>query len=217
MSRRNSRTSDAVVAVQPCRSRARTARISGRAAITLVVATFAVGLGVVPAGADDDLTVNPDEIISAEPGSVVTVAEEPIPAQLVGQVCTVRIATANGSSVHPGNVAIVATGDHVVETPGVEDSPEGQVTHIDSLTLGETLSIRLRLGPEGLSSLGFSVVVDCPEPATAPAQVASPPEQTTPQVSTAEETPEESTPTVLPAQQVAPPADPVTANPTFTG
>lgn len=176
-----------------------------------------IGLATVPAGADDDLTISPDEVIQADPGTVVTVAQEQIPAELVGQVCDVSIVTANGSSVHPGNVVLTSTGDQQFETAGVEDSPEGQVTNINSVTLGETLTLQVRIGSDGLSSLGFTVAVDCPDPAPAPApapaQVETPAEE--PPV---EETPaEETTPTVLPAQQVAPPADPVAATPTFTG
>ncbi len=178
----------------------RTTRILG---VFAAVVVLAVGLIVVPAGAEDDLTVKPDEVIRGEPGSTVTVATEQIPADLVGKVCDVRIATVNGSSVHPGNVVITRTGDQVFETPGIEDSPEGKVTDISSVTLGEVLTLDLRLGDDGLSSLGFTVAVDCPEPTPAPAQVENPPEQ--------------STPTVLPAQQVAPPANPVAATPTFTG
>ncbi|MEL7158773.1 MAG: hypothetical protein AAFN30_19550 [Actinomycetota bacterium] len=208
MSRRNPGTSVTVADAAPSRNRFRSHRVRRRVPAMLAAAALVLGLGVAPAGADDDLTVSPDEVVRAEPGSVVTVAQEAIPAELVGQVCSVRIATANGSSVHPGNAVITTTGGQSVETPGVEDSPEGQVTMIDSLTLGDTLTLQLRMGPDGLSSLGFTVAVDCPDPTPAPARVESPP---------ATDPPEASTPTVLPAQQVAPPADPVTATPTFTG
>lgn len=186
----------------------RTARILG---VFAAVVALAVGLIVVPAGAEDDLTVKPDEVIRGEPGSVVTVATEQIPADLVGNVCDVRIATVNGSSVHPGNVVITRTGDQVFETPGIEDSPEGQVTDISSVTLGETLTLDLRLGADGLSSLGFTVAIDCPEPEPEPEPTPAP------EPAQVETPPEVSTPTVLPSQQVAPPADPVAGNPTFTG
>ena len=59
------------------------------------------------------------------------------------------------------------------------------------VTLGESIEVELTLGDDGISSLGFTVGFEC--------------------------TPEDLLPTVDPAQQEAPPADPITANPDYTG
>ena len=164
------------------------------AAVGLIAATSFV----LPASATDDLTINPDEVVRADPGSVVTVAEQPVPAELVGRTCDLRIVTENGSSVHPGNVVVTSTGDARIETPGVEEDSQGKVVALEPVALGDTIVVQLQLGPDGLSSLGFTVAVDCPDLT-------------------------EESPPVLPALQerpplqTAPPASPSSGNPTFTG
>lgn len=165
---------------------------------------------MLPAGAEDDITIKPDEVIRAEPGSVVTIAEESVRQDLVGRTCELRVTAENGASVHPGNVVVTTSGDSRVETPGVEDGSGQSVVDLQPIELGETIVIQLRMGPDGLSSLGFSVAVDCAEPPLAP--VTSVPDE-----------PTRIDPPVLPAQQTAPPlpqtpaADPTVGDPTFTG
>ncbi len=190
------------------------------------IGVVALGLGVGPALAEEELKVSPSEVIFGEPGSVVTVATEPIPAELIGRTCDLRVTTTNGSSVHPGNTLISSTGSAVVEIPGVEADPDGSVADITAVELGDTLVIQLRLGPEGVSSLGFSVSVDCPDPAPGPdpsSNQQTPPPTTAPPTTeppTTEAPTSAPTPTVLPARQENPtatPANPVVATPTFTG
>lgn len=194
----------------------RPARPVRRALTAAVVVVATASWIVLPAGAQSDISVNPNEVLRAEPGSTATVAEHPVAAELVGKTCELRIVAENGSSVHPGNVLVTTTGDSVVETQGVEDSSDGAVIDQQPVTLGETLLLQLRLGPEGLSSLGFTVAVDCSVPAVGGLVVEAEPEPEP------EPEPEATTPTVLPAQQEtpappAPPAVPAVGDPTFTG
>jgi hypothetical protein len=178
------------------------ARPVSRALSGVVLGVFVVSLLVLPAGADDDLTINPNEVVIAEPGSLRTVATQAVPAELQGRTCDLRVVAENGSSVHPGNTVIVTTGTSRVETPGIEDQSDGTVLNAQSVVLGEALTVQLLMGPEGLSSLGFTIAVDCGEPPLAPVTVDPP---------------------VLPALQeapalpTAPPARAAVGDPTFTG
>ncbi|MCP4226244.1 MAG: hypothetical protein GY773_23150, partial [Actinomycetia bacterium] len=173
----------------------RLVRPAGRVLSAAAIGFVAVSSMVLPASAEDDITFNPDKVLIAEPGSLQNVAVEAIPAELQGQTCDLRVVAENGSSVHPGNTVIITTGTSRMETAGVEDAPDGQVIAVQPVTLGETLTVQLLMGPEGLSSLGFTVGVDCQEP---------------PPVAPVTETPAETTetttePTVLPSKQIAPP------------
>ena len=170
---------------------------SGRPArrVTAITAGALLSLGIfaLPAGAaEDEISLEPTEqYIQGEAGSVHTVATETVPADLVGKDCDVRVTTVNGGSVHPGNTVITTTGDSVSEMADVEASAEARVVGVHRVTLGESIKVDLKLGDEGLSSLGFTVGFEC--------------------------TPEDLVPTVEPAEQEAPPAEPVPATPTYTG
>lgn len=174
-------------------------------AVVIIGLTTASSL-VLPAAAEDEISINPDQVVRAEPGSVVTVAEQAVPAELVGRTCDLRITTDNGSSVHPGNAVVSKTGDSVVETTGVEDGSEASVVDVQPVVLGETLTIQLRMGDEGLSSLGFTVAVDCEDLV----QVDPP---------AAEQTTDPAPTTTVPVTSLpeAPPAVAQIGDPTFTG
>ena len=189
------------------------ARPAGRALSAVAIGFVAVSTMVLPASAEDDLTFQPDEVLIAEPGSLQSVAVEAIPAELQGKTCDVRVVAENGSSVHQENTVVISTGTSKMEAAGVENDPNGQVVHVQSLTLGETMAIQLLMGPEGLSSLGFTIGVDCPEPEPAAPVV----ETTTPP--TVEPARQVAPPVevVAPPKQTAPPAEATTGNPNFTG
>jgi len=188
------------------------ARPAARALTGLAIGAIAIATLGLPASAEEEIVVDSDEILRGTPGSVMPVSSQPIPAELQGKTCDLRVVAENGSSVHPGNTAIITTGDARVEVAEVENSPDGSVIDVEPVLLGEMLNVELQLGPDGVSSLGFTVAVNCATaPPVVPAQVEAPtPAETTP-------------PTVLPTQQTAPPvqtAPPALAtpgNPTFTG
>jgi hypothetical protein len=72
----------------------------------------------------------------------------------------------------------------------VEKVAEARVVGVHRVTLGTDIQVQLKLGEDGVSSLGFTIGFEC--------------------------TPEDLVPTVEPAQQ-APPAQPVPGTPTYTG
>ena len=149
-----------------------------------------LGSLVAPAGAEDDIVIRPETVIIDAPGTVHTVANVPVPADLVGKPCDLRVVTKNGQSVHRGNSVITSTGSTRAVVAGVEDDSNGSVLDTRRVELGPQILVELELGPDGSSSLGFTVGFEC--------------------------TPSSLLPPVLPAQQTAPPttAAPTTAIPT---
>ena len=209
----------------------------------MAVALFAIGSTAAPALAEDEISIEPTQVVFAEPGSMVSVAYAEVPADLVGQPCDLRVTADNGSSIHPGNTLITTTGENRSVVEGVEDNPDGSVIDIHRVVLGETIAVEIQLGSDGASSLGFTVGFECTESellplqqvptattlATTPTTTATTEAAATPNepaavvestTSTSEAT---SVPTVLPSTQVAPPlqesppATPTVGNPTFTG
>lgn len=176
----------------------RRARSTIGAAAILVVGLVAL-LAANPAGAEEEISIAPDSVVVGEPGSVSTVATADVPTELVGSECDLNVRALNGVSTHPGTTLIVSTGSTREVVPDVEGSPGGSVVTERRVVLGERISLEIKLGPEGISSLGFTAGFDCP-PVPAGAQVTT-------------------DPTVLPAQQLppTPPAAPVAAQPTYTG
>lgn len=209
-------------------------RSAGRLGVALGAGLTASLFVVLPAFAEDDLVINPQEVTRGNPGETVTVAQQAVPEDLVGRICDIRIESENGSSVHPGNVVITSTGGSVHETVGVEDGSGAKVIDVESVALGETVTVQIRFGDDGVSSLGFSVLVDCPRLELLPnTQTRQRPEtsttvglttSSTTEAPTTSDTPAPTAPvssetstSVPTAGQTAPPATPNTGNPTFTG
>ena len=182
----------------------RFARPTSRLAMVTAGAILLTLSVVVPADAEDEISIQPEEPVTGEPGSVWPVAVETVPAELVGEPCDLRVVAENGDSVHPGNTVITTTGEDKIVTAGVEDGADSSVVDVQRVEMGDTITVELQLGPDGASSLGFTIGFEC--------------------------TPDALLPPVLPAQQEAdpdpdpepelpetPPAAPVQEDPTFTG
>lgn len=211
----------------------RLARPTGRMTAGLVAATLAVGWLVSPVAADEEIVINPGQVVVADPGSLVTISSELVPKDLVGLECDLRLVAENGSSIHPGNSVIVTTGDSRSVVEEAEDKADGELVDIHRVVLGESILIELEMGPDGLSSMGFTVGFECTtlvEPTVAPlietsAPSTAPPTTATPTTAAPPVTPAPTTaapttapptttppttaalqvPTVLPAKQEAPP------------
>ncbi|MDH3682858.1 MAG: hypothetical protein OEV40_23235 [Acidimicrobiia bacterium] len=204
-----------------------TGRRSSVVAGAVLSGWLAGALLVSPAAAEDEISVQPDHIVVAEPGSLTDIASEPVPIEFVGKTCGLRVVAQNGASVHPGNVLVVVTGDSKTVVEGVEDNPDGSVVANENVALGETISLQLQMGPDGISSLGFTVGFDCvpdpvddepetPAPTVLPAQQTPPPESSVPATAPPTTAPPATAP---PASELppAPPARATVAAPTFTG
>ncbi len=145
------------------------------AAAPALVGALTVALTTVPAGAEgEEIIIRPTTVIYAEPGTVHTVADLPVPESLQGQPCDLRIVTQNQSSVHPGTDVSVTSGGVTSVIEGVEDTADARVVDTHRVTLGSDILVEVMIGPDGSSSLGFTASFECtPDqllPTVAPAQ-----------------------------------------------
>ncbi len=126
----------------------------------LVALVFGV---VSPATAIDDLTIPIDSVVRGDSFETVTVASVTVPADLVGDTCTVTLEAANNNSVHDDNHLIISTGGESVTFPNVESESFQTTTAAGDVTLGESVLVQLQLGEDGVSSGGLSLTFDCAE------------------------------------------------------
>ncbi len=166
-----------------------------------------------PVGAESEISIPFDDLIFSPPGSVVMLAEVDVEDDLVGRTCLLNVESQNQSSVHPGNDLIVSTGGSQAVVVGVEDEVNGGTNQVYEMVVGETINVELRIGQDGMSSLGFGLSFDCPTP------VEAPPTDISQQVQAATTTTVVVTsttvaPTTVPPTTAAPTTAPTTAAPT---
>jgi hypothetical protein len=176
-------------------------------AVAAVLATVSWRPG--SAGAIHELVIE-FTVVTGEPFSSVTVATEEVEPWLQGASCAIEVETANNESVHEDTQLIVTSGDHVVTVPDVESEPGIVIIQGGELVLAETVVVAVRLGPDGISSGGYSMHFVCPE---------APPTTTTPTTTTTTTTTTTVPVQVLPETQLPPsqPEPAIVAQPSFTG
>ncbi len=123
-----------------------------------------VALLLVPAAAAaaDDLIVIPvSGFARGEEGDIITIATVDVPADLVGATCQITGLTVNQVSVHEGNDLLINTNGQTFVVPNFEDA--GFIEHEagEVASVGTTIQLQLRFGPDGVSSGGFRVRVEC--------------------------------------------------------
>lgn len=175
------------------------------------------------AAADDLIVIPVSGFARGDEGDVISIATVPVPTDLVGATCQITGSTVNQISVHEGNDLLIISGGQTFTVPNFEDA--GFIVHEagETASLGSTVELQIRFGPDGVSSGGFRVSVDCqPDiaPTTAPpltttsataAPTTAPPTTELPPAGpTAPSTTEAPTTTTPPSTDVAaePPASP---------
>lgn len=117
--------------------------------------------------ASDDIVITLDKSASGAPGDVITLGTQSVAGQYVGLTCQGTYSASNNASVHPDTQLIISSGGSSVTINGVEDAPGATRTATQPLTLGDTITIAVRLGPDGIASMsGEAVTMDCPAAAT---------------------------------------------------
>jgi hypothetical protein len=142
-------------------------RTSGAAILFIVWSlTMAIGAAAAHAAAAQVVEIEfdlQDEILRAPP-QTHRLLTQPIQAENVGRRCAMRAVAENNSSVHEGNDLIVMSGESTVTLFDVERG-DGAITNGDGLlTLGTTVTIDMRLGPDNLSSGGYRLFAVCEPP-----------------------------------------------------
>jgi hypothetical protein len=170
-------------------------------------------------------------ILHADEGSTSELARFDVDPELVGLTCELTASVDNQRSVNIGNDVYVSTGGSQLVLTDVE-ALAGHVTSATSTVVaGATVVFTLHMGPGRVFSGKLMMNLDCQTPTdvtttttTAPATTTTAQATTTTgsaTTTTAQATtttgPDPSLTGVLGAVAIAPPAQPVVAQPTFTG
>lgn len=91
-----------------------------------------------------------------------------VEASLVGAQCTAFVDTENQESVHPDSDIIVESGGTQVVVPDVERDSFLVIHGEGILTLGDTVTVSVRLGEDGEFSGGLTLTINCDLPPVPP-------------------------------------------------
>jgi hypothetical protein len=142
-----------------------------RRPVILLAAVALLSLAFPTVGLADDgfeITIPINTIVKGVgQGSITELATAEVPVEFQGQTCSVVADAYNQESVHPDNDLIVSSGQSEVVIPNVEADPDGFIEGTGTLTLGSSITVSLRMGPDDRFSAGFDVIVDC-TPTTPP-------------------------------------------------
>jgi hypothetical protein len=119
-----------------------------------------LAIGAAVAQEQDIVRIPLDTVMYGKPGAVKLI-DPPgvvnVPADKVGSQCSVHETSENNRSTHPNTDLIVTSGGSSVTLFDVEREGGGRVDGDGLLTLGETVSISVRFGADGVFSGGFLV------------------------------------------------------------
>lgn len=114
-----------------------------------------------PLGAQESFTISLEGIATGAEGEIVELANEAVPANLIGSTCNVMATTQNNGSVHQGNIITVASETGAATIPGAEEVPGQTISGTGTVELGTTVQITMQFGPDGATSGGIILSFDC--------------------------------------------------------
>lgn len=132
-------------------------------ALTIILVSAAAAFGQV-----GGIVIPIDTRIDAAPGSLTVIATVNTPPELVGQSCEGVAVAENGRSVHPNNNLILTSGTSETVLADVEGASYKVTPAAGAITLGETVTVTLEMGPHGIFSGGLAILIDveCTPPPT---------------------------------------------------
>jgi hypothetical protein len=136
------------------------------------LAVLACALALIGTSLAGAFTVPPTTVVGA-PGEVHLLWTEPVAADDVGKVCDVELTKENNQSVREGSDLILQSGTSTMVAENVEHET-GPATFTGTLTLGTTITVSVRLGPE-VEYSGGSDVVEATCAASVPPVTPTPP------------------------------------------
>jgi LPXTG-motif cell wall-anchored protein len=146
--------------------------------IILGIVVVAIGATATSTAHADGVSISLDRVVVAAPGSVVLLASQSLDASLTGSTCTAAYTGQNNGSVHPDNDLIVTSGSSQLVLEGVEDEAGLTTAGSGPLVLAADVNVSVRLGGDGVASLGASLSLTCAPPATTTAPTSVPPATT---------------------------------------
>jgi hypothetical protein len=144
--------------------------MTGRVRIVTGLAMFAVlaavpVLPVVPASAADvTISISINEVVFGDEGDVFEVASVAVDPDSVGARCLAGSVEVAEGSTHPNNDYIVSSAGTSAVIADFEAAGGAVVPMAGAITLGESIEVELRLGPDGVSSGGFVITLTCTPP-----------------------------------------------------
>ena len=130
--------------------------------VALALVVMLLGVGAASAAT---ISIPLGTVIRADEGSVTLITEQVTPDGLAGQVCNVDVEADNNSSVHPDNDVIVDSAN-TVTVFDVEAAPGTVIPADGLLTLGDTITVSLRMGSDRVFSADGLLVLNCSPPKT---------------------------------------------------
>ncbi len=158
-----------------------------------------------------------DTVVRSDEGVQTVLADVAVPSDLVGRTCTATYLDLNNTSRHPGNDLVLSTGDVSVTFAGVEDEPGQSTQASGNIVLGPSITVTLIMGPDTIFSADAELVVDCPDPPATSTTTTTTTTTTTEAPAPSTSTTTTTVPTEAGGIQESNPAQPVTAQPSFTG
>ncbi len=172
-----------------------------RASIALAI--LGVLLLAVPVSAQSNtIIIEVDGTVQGDAGEIFRVASVNVDPGMVGWLCAGTAQTANNASEHPNNDFILGSGGSSAEILDWEAVAGGIASLSGTLVLGESITVDLRLGADGISSGGVIITLTCgpPLPPETTTTTAPPPPTTAPP-------PPTTTPTTTPTNTTEPPPE----------
>ena len=128
----------------------------------LRLAVLACGFALVGASVGGAFAVPPISIVNGNEGEVRLLWTQTVDAADVGKDCEIALVTTNIESTREGSDLILESGNSSMIAPNVEHDTAPH-TFVGHLTLGTSITVSVRLGPEGMYSGGSDVVeTNCP-------------------------------------------------------
>ena len=142
-------------------------------AIFATAALFVFGGGV--AGAQD-IVIDTGGFAAGDPGTRILIANETVDPALVGGSCSGTVTAENNASEHPNTDLVLGTGGEEFVISDVEAGANDVSTTTGDFVIGESLTVELEFGENGLTSGGLTLTITC----TAPAAEVTPPVEAEP-------------------------------------
>jgi len=133
---------------------------------SIALAMLGVLLLAVPVAAQSTtIAIEVDDIVRGDPGEVIHLETVTVPEGMVGWTCTGTAQTEKNASEHRNNDFILASGGASATIPDWERKAEAITSMSGTLVLGDSITVDLVLGPDGVSSGGVLITLSCAPPA----------------------------------------------------
>jgi len=133
---------------------------------SIALAMLGVLLLAMPVAAQTNtISIEVDGIVRGDPGEIFQVAFVNVDPGMVGWLCTGTAQTENNASQHRNNDFILASGGASATIPNWERVAGAITSMSGTLVLGDSITVDLRLGPDGVSSGGVLITLTCAPPA----------------------------------------------------